>query len=178
VNADPPPSPSFEVVDDLPGEFAERVVEAYHYRAVERFALAVATGDVARQCYERLALHAEAQIDWWLVELWASDLDLVRQALLNRVGAAYAVHDLDPAHAAVPDRLDVVHLDLRPDGSLTGHVGDGAIDLAVVTAAGADRAEAFAAAATGAAVPANRLSAARVVLLADRSAASALPAFA
>ena len=96
--ADPPPSPTFEVVDDLPGEFAERVVEAYHYRAAERFGMALSSGDVAQHCYERLAQHAEAQIDWWLVELWVPEVDLARQALLNRVGAAYAVHSL-PASA-------------------------------------------------------------------------------
>jgi hypothetical protein len=167
-----------EVVDDLPGEFAERVVEAYHYRAEERFGLAVATGDVAQQCYERLAQHAEAQIDWWLVELWVTELEPVREVLLNRVGAAYAVHDLRAPRPVLPERLDVVHLDLLPDGSLSGHAGDARVDLAVVTAAGADRAAAFAAAVSGAAVPANALSAARVVLLADRSAASALPAYA
>ena len=41
-----------------------RVVEAFHYRPDELFRLGLTGGDVAQSCYERLARHAEAQIDW------------------------------------------------------------------------------------------------------------------
>ena len=110
TSVEPPPSRTYQVVDDIEGEFAERVVEAFHYRRDELFRLVLTAGDVARRCYERLALHAETQIDWWLVDVWTPDTELARRTLLDRVGAAYALHDLlvdaneppagtDPLHA-------------------------------------------------------------------------------
>jgi 6-phosphogluconolactonase len=134
----PPSSHVVEVVDDVAGEFAERIVEAFHYRRDERFSLALSGGPVAAQCYERLASHGETQIDWWNVELfWADECRvppehadsherLARDILLDRVGAAFAVHPLrddasvEEATAALASRhLDVVHLDLGADGRLS-----------------------------------------------------------
>ena len=46
---------SLIVVDDVPGEFAERVIEAFHARPGEDFSIALSGGDTARSCYERLA---------------------------------------------------------------------------------------------------------------------------
>jgi 6-phosphogluconolactonase len=134
----PPSSHVVEVTDDVAGEFAERVVEAFHYRPDERFPLAVCGGPVAAECYERLASHGETQIDWWNVELfWADECRvppdhedsherLARDILLDRVGAAFAVHplrdeaSLQEAAAALATRhLDVVHLDLGADGRLS-----------------------------------------------------------
>ena len=134
----PPPSHELAVVNDVPGEFAERVVEAFHCRPDELFGLALTGGGVAAECYERLATHAETQIDWWQVELFLTDecrvdLDhddsherLVRLMLLDRVGAAHFVYPLrddatlDAVDRALAERsLDLVHLDLGPDGRLS-----------------------------------------------------------
>ena len=40
------------VVDDVPAEFAERVIEAFHSRPDESFCMALSGGDTARRCYE------------------------------------------------------------------------------------------------------------------------------
>ena len=124
------------VVDDVAAEFAERVVEAFHGRPDDGFSLVLSGGSTARRCYERLAADAGDQIDWWQVDvLWGDercvppdDADsnerLLREALLERVGAANAVYPMrceegpDPyqqriAHAG---RLDLVHLGLGVDG--------------------------------------------------------------
>ena len=61
------------VVDDVAGEFAERVVEAYHGRPNEGFSLALSGGTTARHCYERLAEDAGQQIDWWTVDVYWGD---------------------------------------------------------------------------------------------------------
>ena len=61
------------VVDDVPGEFAERVIEAFHGRPNDAFSLAVSGGDTARACYERLADDAGTQIDWWKVDVYWGD---------------------------------------------------------------------------------------------------------
>ena len=118
-----------EVVDDLAGEFAERIVESFHYRRGEYFHLGLTGGDVAQRCYERLASHAETQIDWWMVDLWwvddfevapehpSSHYGMAKRRLLSHVGAAFALHPL-PTHD-LPDRLDVAHLDLGADGTLS-----------------------------------------------------------
>ena len=91
------------VVDDVPGEFAERVVEAFLNRPGDGFALVLSGGNTARRCYERLAADGADQIDWWQVDVYwgdercvppddpASNERLVREALLERVGAANAV---------------------------------------------------------------------------------------
>jgi 6-phosphogluconolactonase len=123
------------VVDDVPGEFAERVIEAYHARPNERFAMALSGGETARKCYERLAEDAGTQIDWWKVDIYWGDercvphdhedsnYRLAREALLDRVGAANATHlmrcaEVDAYQLRIGDlgRFDLVHLGLGPDG--------------------------------------------------------------
>lgn len=124
------------VVDDVPGEFAERVIECFHTRPGEGFTLALSGGDTARRCYERLAVDGAAQIDWWAVDVYwgdercvpaddpASNERLGREALLERVGAANAVHPMrcdegpDPYQLKVGElgKFDVVHLGLGADG--------------------------------------------------------------
>lgn len=124
------------VVDDVPGEFAERVIEAYHGRPNDGFSLCLSGGDTARRCYERLADDAGSQIDWWKVDVYwgdercvplddeASNYRLGREALLERVGAVNANYPMrceegpDPYQLRLGElgRLDVVHLGLGPDG--------------------------------------------------------------
>jgi 6-phosphogluconolactonase len=124
------------VVDDVPGEFAERVIEAFHGRPHEGFSLAVSGGETARRCYERLADDAGSQIDWWKVDVYWGDercvpsdsadsnYRLVREALLERVGAVNANFPMFCEEGADPyqlrlgelGRLDVVHLGLGADG--------------------------------------------------------------
>ncbi|HVF31561.1 MAG TPA: 6-phosphogluconolactonase [Acidimicrobiales bacterium] len=124
------------VVDDVPGEFAERVIESFHSRPGGDFSLALSGGDTARQCYERLASDGGEQIDWWQVDVYWGDERCVppdsedsnerlgREALLERVGAAHAVYPMRCDEG--PERyqlrvgelghFDVVHLGLGPDG--------------------------------------------------------------
>lgn len=124
------------VVDDVPGEFAERVIECFHTRPDESFSIALSGGETARRCYERLALDGAAQIDWWLVDVYWGDECCVapddpdsnerlgREALLERVGAANAVYPMrcdegpDPYQLKVGElgRFDLVHLGLGADG--------------------------------------------------------------
>ncbi|MFN0092758.1 MAG: 6-phosphogluconolactonase [Acidimicrobiales bacterium] len=126
------------VVDDVPGEFAERVVEAFHYRPNELYSLVLSGGETARLCYERLAAHAEQQIDWWKVDLfWGdeaaaaegpSNYEMAKAALLERVGAANSIHPIRPdggladyqSLLAGVDRFDVVHLGLSAQGHVAG----------------------------------------------------------
>jgi len=124
------------VVDDVPGEFAERIIEAFHRRPSDGFSLAVSGGDLARRCYERLADDAGSQIDWWKVDLYWGDercvphdhpdsnYRLVREALLSRVGAVNANYPMfcdqgpDPYQLLLGEvgKLDVIHLGLGADG--------------------------------------------------------------
>jgi 6-phosphogluconolactonase len=124
------------VVDDVPGEFAERVIECFHTRPGEAFSIALSGGDTARRCYERLAADGAAQIDWWAVDVYWGDERCVpadhpdsnerlgREALLERVGAANSVHPMrceegpDPYQMRVGElgRFDLVHLGLGADG--------------------------------------------------------------
>lgn len=124
------------VVDDVPAEFAERVVEAYHGRPNDSFSLALSGGQTARRCYERLADDAGNQIDWWAVDVYwgdercvplddeASNYRLGREALLERVGAVNANYPMRCEEGADPyqlrlgelGRLDVIHLGLGADG--------------------------------------------------------------
>ncbi|MGH9281465.1 MAG: hypothetical protein ACRD0S_00855, partial [Acidimicrobiales bacterium] len=55
------------VVDDIPGAFAECVIDAFLGRPDEEFSLALSGGNTARRSYERLADDAGSQIDWWKV---------------------------------------------------------------------------------------------------------------
>jgi 6-phosphogluconolactonase len=124
------------VVDDVPAEFAERVIEAFHGRPDESFSIALSGGETARRCYERLAVDGADQIDWWQVDVYWGDERcvspdspdsnerLVREALLERVGAANAVYPMrceegpDPYQQRIAQagRLDLIHLGLGPDG--------------------------------------------------------------
>jgi 6-phosphogluconolactonase len=124
------------VVEDVPGEFAERVIEAFHARPHDSFSCAVSGGDLARRCYERLADDAGSQIDWWKVDVYWGDercvpLDhpgsnyrLAREALLERVGAVNANYPMrcdegpDPYQLRLGElgRIDLIHLGLGPDG--------------------------------------------------------------
>jgi 6-phosphogluconolactonase len=124
------------MVDDVPAEFAERVIEAFIGRPQEIFTLALSGGETARRCYERLAEDGEAQIDWWRVDVYwgdercvplddaASNYRLGREALLARVGAVNANYPMrcedgsDSYHQRIGQlgRLDVVHLGLGADG--------------------------------------------------------------
>ncbi|MDE3204663.1 MAG: 6-phosphogluconolactonase [Acidobacteriota bacterium] len=124
------------VVDDLPGEFARRVIAAYQSRRTDLFSFALSGGSTARSCYERLAADSTDAIDWLSVNVYwgdercvpADDPDsnqlLGRQSLLERVGAANAVYPMTCDEG--PDayqlrlgeigKLDVVHLGMGPDG--------------------------------------------------------------
>ncbi len=123
-------------VDDVPGEFAERVVEAFLHRPGDGFSLVLSGGATARRCYERLASDGGDQIDWWQVDVYwgdercvtptdpASNERLGREALLERVGAANAVYpmrcedgpDSYQQRVAQAGRLDLIHLGLGADG--------------------------------------------------------------
>jgi len=124
------------VVDDVPGEFAERVIEAFHGRPHDGFSFALSGGELARRCYERLAEDAGSQIDWWKVDVYWGDercvpLDdensnyrLVRESLLEKVGAVNANFPMrcdegpDPYQLRLGElgRFDVVHLGMGADG--------------------------------------------------------------
>ncbi|HEX6424298.1 MAG TPA: 6-phosphogluconolactonase [Acidimicrobiales bacterium] len=124
------------VVDDVPGEFAERVIEAFHSRPHDGFSIALSGGDLARRGYERLADDAGNQIDWWKVDVYwgdercvpldddASNYRLGRESLLERVGAVNANYPMrcdegpDPYQLRLGElgRIDVVHLGMGPDG--------------------------------------------------------------
>lgn len=123
------------VVDDVAGEFAERFIEAFHARTSEQFSVALSGGETARHCYERLAAEGE-QVDWWAVDVYwgdercvppdsvESNERLVREALLERVGAAGNVHPMrcedgaDSYQLKIGDlgRFDFIHLGIGPDG--------------------------------------------------------------
>ena len=124
------------VVDDVPGAFAECVVDAFQKRPGEELCLALSGGETARRCYERLASEGTDRIDWWLVDVYWGDERCVppehpdsnerlgRQALLERVGTAHSVYPMrceegpDPYQLRVGElgRFDVIHLGLGADG--------------------------------------------------------------
>ncbi|MEY2424534.1 MAG: 6-phosphogluconolactonase [Actinomycetota bacterium] len=122
-------------VDNVPGAFAARVVEAWRARPRHFFGLVVSGGDVARRCYEQLAAVAHDVIDWSTVDIYWGDERLVprrhpdsnellvRDALINRIPPVRGVFPMrveDTAddydslvRKAAP--FDVVHLGLGPD---------------------------------------------------------------
>jgi 6-phosphogluconolactonase len=123
------------ITEDVPAAFVDLVVEAYGARTGETFALALSGGELARSCYERLA-EGEGHIDWWKVDVYWGDERcvppdhpdsnqlLVRQALLQQVGAANSVHPMRCQDGPAPYQLlvgelehfDLVHLGMGPDG--------------------------------------------------------------
>ncbi len=124
------------MIEDVPLRFAARVIDAFIDRPDATFSLAVSGGGTARRCYERLAADGSEAIDWWAVDLFwgdercvdpdsdASNQRLVREALLERVGAANEVHPMRCEDGPEPYQLkisalpaiDVVHLGMGPDG--------------------------------------------------------------
>ena len=124
------------VVDDVPAEFAERVIEAFHARPNENFSIALSGGETARSCYERLADTGGTQIDWWKVDVYWGDERCVplehqdsnyrlgREALLERVGAVNANFPMrcddgpDPYQLRLGElgKIDLIHLGLGADG--------------------------------------------------------------
>lgn len=124
------------VTDDVPGEFARRVIDAFVDRPGETFSFAASGGETARRCYERLAREGAEPIDWWAVDVYwgdercvpdespESNQHLVREALLRRLGAANQVYPMrceegpDPYQLKIGElaAIDVVHLGLGPDG--------------------------------------------------------------
>ena len=128
------------VVDDVPAEFSERVIEAFHSRPGESFCMAVSGGETARRCYERLAADGADQIDWWQVDVYWGDercvppdhpdsnYGMAKGALLDRLRVPPpAVHRIrgelgkDAAAGAYEEELDATALDLLllglgPDG--------------------------------------------------------------
>lgn len=124
------------IVDDLPGIFAEQVIDAFRGRSDDEFCMALSGGQTARACYERLAQVGSELIDWWAVTIfWGdeccvgpddphSNERLVRQALLERIGAAHAVYPMRCEEGPEPyqlrlgeiGKLDLIHLGVGPDG--------------------------------------------------------------
>ena len=124
------------MVDDVAGEFAERIIEAFHTRPEDAFSLMLSGGATASRCYERLATDGAQQIDWWLVDIYWGDERCVspdhpdsnerlgRESLLERVGAANSVNPMrcdegpDPYQLKIGQagKLDVIHLGMGADG--------------------------------------------------------------
>jgi 6-phosphogluconolactonase len=124
------------VVDDVPGAFTQQVVTAYQARVHETFSLCLSGGPTARRSYERLAADAAEVIDWWAVDIYFGDERcvpadhadsnqlLVRQALLEKVGAANAAYPMRceegpeayQLRLGEVGRLDFIHLGMGSDG--------------------------------------------------------------
>jgi 6-phosphogluconolactonase len=123
------------VVDDVADTFAHLVVDRFASRLEPGFTLVLSGGPTARLCYERLADVGAAAVDWSLVDVLIGDercvppadpdanQQLVRESLLDRVGAVSAFHPMSCAEVDDYDRLiawlpamDLVHLGLGPDG--------------------------------------------------------------
>lgn len=122
--------------DHVPSAFTTRVIDCFRNRVNDTFSFALSGGATARACYEHLAANAGTQVDWWKVDVYWGDeravpLDhpdsnyrLVREALLERVGAVNMVYPMDCERGADPYQLrvgevgefDLVHLGVGPDG--------------------------------------------------------------
>jgi 6-phosphogluconolactonase len=135
VSPDPLAGAEVRVVDDVADTFAHTVVDRFASRVEPGFTLVLSGGETARHCYERLADVGAAAIDWSVVDVLigdercvpADDPDanqrLVRESLLDRVGAVNAFHPMSCGDVDDYDRLiawlpafDFVHLGLGPDG--------------------------------------------------------------
>lgn len=123
------------MVDDVPGAFCRVMIDAFRQKVDETFSIALSGGETARRCYQRLATDAAEAIDWWQVDIYWGDERcvppdspdsnerLVREALLERVGAANAVFPMrchegpDPYQLRLGElgKFDVVHLGVGPD---------------------------------------------------------------
>jgi 6-phosphogluconolactonase len=124
------------VVDDVPGAFTRVFIDAFAERPDEEFCFAMSGGDTARACYERLADDGAQTLDWWHLDVYWGDERCVpsdhpdsnqrlgREALLERVGAAHAVHPMrceegpDPYQLLVGEtvKFDLLHLGMGADG--------------------------------------------------------------
>src|SRR3954454_10749805 len=124
------------VVDDVAGEFAERVIESFHGRPNDGVSFCLSGGSTALRCYERLADDRGTPDDRGKVDGdWGdercvppdhedSNYRLGREALLDRVGAANADYPMrceegpDPYQPRIGElgKFDVLHLGLGPDG--------------------------------------------------------------
>jgi len=124
------------IVRDVPTTFAATVIAQYFAKPDPPLSLALSGGETARRCYERLAIASIGRINWRSVVLvWGdercvppqdarSNERLAREALLDRVGDAGAVHPMrceqgPEAYEALLrglGRIDVVHLGLGSDG--------------------------------------------------------------
>jgi 6-phosphogluconolactonase len=129
------PPGTVRIVDDIAGGFADTVLDSFARRVEPGFTLVLSGGPTARLCYERLAEVSAGAIDWSVVDVLmgdercvaADDPDanqrLVREALLDTVGAVASFHPMSCADVDDYDRLvawipalDLIHLGLGPDG--------------------------------------------------------------
>ena len=126
-----------QVVDNVPEAFAALAIDAFATSSEDHeFSMALSGGPTARACYERLAENGADAVDWWRVDVYwgdercvpptdpESNERLVRDALLERVGAAHAVYPMrcdqgvDAYQLRVGEigKFDLTHLGLGPDG--------------------------------------------------------------
>ena len=139
-------------VPDVPVAFTNTVLEAFGARPGPRFTVLLSGGPTAQKCYENLCAATTAggprqdAISWPLVDVYMGDervvppddpdanQHLVREALLDRLGAAGPVGSFTPMPTTGPiDKcvaeyqksmaavlagpgIDLIHLGLGPDG--------------------------------------------------------------
>jgi 6-phosphogluconolactonase/glucosamine-6-phosphate isomerase/deaminase len=107
VSPDAGPPGTVRIVDDVATAFADTVLDSFARRVEPGFTFVLSGGSTARRCYETLADVGAAAIDWSVVDVLmgdercvpADDPDanqrLVRESLLDRVGAVSAFHPMD-----------------------------------------------------------------------------------